>query len=66
MLEGWQVQTFARELESASGTYERQRAGIKTISPSILAWAGRTSATLSADTKILRSGHWKFLRLASK
>jgi hypothetical protein len=57
MLKVWQVLIYVRELGSAFGIYGRQRVGIKMISPSILVWAGRTSATWSAVARIRLSGH---------
>jgi hypothetical protein len=56
MLKVWQVLIYVRELESAFGNYGRQRVGIKMISPNILVWAGRTSATWSAVARIRLSG----------
>jgi hypothetical protein len=60
------VLIYVRELGSVFGNCGRQSAGIKMISPSIPVWAGRTSATWSADTKTHPSGHWRFLPPVSK
>jgi hypothetical protein len=65
MLKVWQVLIYVRGLGSAFGNFGRQGDGIKMILPSILDWAGRTSATWSADTRIRPFGHWKSLLLAS-